>query len=265
MDTVQKRLGEKVRQLRLARGWTQEQLASRANRHWTYIGGIERGERNVTIQVVTDIALALGVPTSELFVPPKEAETRENLRHPWEQVLGAPIDDVLEAIAHGFRAQVDIKGKLAELYLYRILARYEQQGSIANLRWNDKDGEPDFEMTFQTASIRIECKNVRSNQQYKKGQFKGWSKVEVQKTRRGIDPTTGANTRGYSGAEFDVLAACLYNRTKQWDFLLSVTQNLQRRSDEANLLAVMQPVPLKATANWTNDLLAVLQRVVQRP
>ena len=60
-------LGQTVRALRLARGWTQEDLASRAHRHPTYIGGIERGERNITVQVLGDIAKALGVPIAALF------------------------------------------------------------------------------------------------------------------------------------------------------------------------------------------------------
>jgi len=42
-------------------------LAARSGRHPTYIGGIERGERNITIQVIADIARALGVRITELF------------------------------------------------------------------------------------------------------------------------------------------------------------------------------------------------------
>jgi len=69
MAKPQSRFGEQVRRLRLSRGWSQEELAQRAGRHWTYIGGIERGERNVTIQVVADLARALGVQIRDLFPP----------------------------------------------------------------------------------------------------------------------------------------------------------------------------------------------------
>lgn len=72
MQSPQQRLGKRIRQLRLKKGWTQEQLAERTNRHWTYIGGIERGERNVTLQVIADIARALGVEIQALF--PRERE-----------------------------------------------------------------------------------------------------------------------------------------------------------------------------------------------
>ncbi len=67
MGNVKKELGARVRELRKGRGWTQEELAEAAGRHWTYIGGIERGERNVTVQVAQDIAHALGVNLEELF------------------------------------------------------------------------------------------------------------------------------------------------------------------------------------------------------
>ena len=56
----------------MARGWSQEQLATHSGKHWTYIGGIERGERNPTVQVLADIAKAFGIPPSELLtmLPP---------------------------------------------------------------------------------------------------------------------------------------------------------------------------------------------------
>ncbi len=67
METIQEQFGSRVRDLRKKRGWTQEQLAEAASRHWTYIGGIERGERNITLQVVADLARALDVDIEELF------------------------------------------------------------------------------------------------------------------------------------------------------------------------------------------------------
>ncbi len=56
-----------ARQLRLERGWSQEELGHRAGKHWTYIGGIERGERNPTLAVIADLAKALRVRIAELF------------------------------------------------------------------------------------------------------------------------------------------------------------------------------------------------------
>lgn len=59
--------GDKVRQLRLAKHWSQEELADRAGLHRTYISDIERGNRNPTLTVVSEIASALEVNIAILF------------------------------------------------------------------------------------------------------------------------------------------------------------------------------------------------------
>ena len=59
--------GRRVRELREQRGWTQEDLAVKCGRHWTYVGGIERGERNPTLRVISDLARSFGIPTRDLF------------------------------------------------------------------------------------------------------------------------------------------------------------------------------------------------------
>jgi transcriptional regulator with XRE-family HTH domain len=60
-------LGETVRQKRHALKLSQEGLAERADLHWTYIGGIERGERNVSLLNIVKIARALGTTPSKLL------------------------------------------------------------------------------------------------------------------------------------------------------------------------------------------------------
>ncbi|MBF6569981.1 MAG: helix-turn-helix transcriptional regulator [Candidatus Binataceae bacterium] len=67
MKAIKSRFGRRVRILRKQRGWTQEELAAKAKKHPTYIGGIERGERNPTLTVLAELARALGVPLSELL------------------------------------------------------------------------------------------------------------------------------------------------------------------------------------------------------
>jgi transcriptional regulator with XRE-family HTH domain len=62
-----KRLGKIIRKLRLEKGWTQEDLAAQAGLHSTYLGGVERGERNVGFDNLLKIARALQVHPSALF------------------------------------------------------------------------------------------------------------------------------------------------------------------------------------------------------
>jgi transcriptional regulator with XRE-family HTH domain len=66
-DKIQKRFGERIRALRQLRKLSQEELAFRAGIHRTYLGGIERGERNPALKNINSLADALGVSLSELF------------------------------------------------------------------------------------------------------------------------------------------------------------------------------------------------------
>lgn len=61
------RFGTRVRELRKSRGWSQEFLAEQADLDRTYIGGIERGERNVSLENIARIAHALKMDLSALF------------------------------------------------------------------------------------------------------------------------------------------------------------------------------------------------------
>jgi transcriptional regulator with XRE-family HTH domain len=62
-------LATNMRQLRLARGWSQEDLAETCELHRTYIGAIERGERNVSIDNIDRIARAFGLAIGDLLTP----------------------------------------------------------------------------------------------------------------------------------------------------------------------------------------------------
>ena len=52
MADILKQFGKKVRELRKAQGLSQEELAEKADLHYTYIGGVERGERNLSLKSI---------------------------------------------------------------------------------------------------------------------------------------------------------------------------------------------------------------------
>lgn len=171
-------------------------------------------------------------------------------RHPLETAWCTSAWDILSAIQHGFRAQVDVKGKLAEFHCNKVMEKLKRAGVLKAFTWQDKDGQPDFVATYRGGTLRIECKNVRSG---KDGRYRDASayKVELQKTR---NPKTGEPTRGYKPDDFDVLAACPFNQTGKWTFLYIATRRLERRPDKPEYLRIMQPVPLKATGHWKDSL-----------
>lgn len=67
MDDIVKILGKRIRNYRMQLGLSQEKLAEKASCHPTYIGQIERGEKNPTIESIGKITRALGISLSELF------------------------------------------------------------------------------------------------------------------------------------------------------------------------------------------------------
>src|SRR2546425_623788 len=107
---------------------------------------------------------------------------RKTLDHPLEQRLNASAWDILDAAASGFRTLVDLKGKLAELYLARILENLEEHAVIAGFEQNDRDDQPDFVIQYKRREFRMECKNVRSGprQIWARGPHIGCYKVEIQ-------------------------------------------------------------------------------------
>ena len=64
---IKTKFGKTVRALRTERGLSQEGLAELAHLHRNYIGGLERGERNVGLENIVKLAGALSVKTKDLF------------------------------------------------------------------------------------------------------------------------------------------------------------------------------------------------------
>jgi transcriptional regulator with XRE-family HTH domain len=64
---IRKTFGKRVRNLRQSKGYSQESFADTVDLHRTYIGAIERGEQNVSLDNIEKIAKALKVKVSELF------------------------------------------------------------------------------------------------------------------------------------------------------------------------------------------------------
>jgi len=67
MSSIQKKFGKKVKELRKKKGLTQEDLAEKINVDRSYMGFIERGERNPTLDKIEKISKALNITLSELF------------------------------------------------------------------------------------------------------------------------------------------------------------------------------------------------------
>jgi transcriptional regulator with XRE-family HTH domain len=67
MQEVHKKLGKRVAELRRKKGFSQEAFAHECGFNRSYMGAVERGEKNITLAMTNKIARALNITLSELF------------------------------------------------------------------------------------------------------------------------------------------------------------------------------------------------------
>jgi transcriptional regulator with XRE-family HTH domain len=233
------RTAHRLQQLRLRRGWTPEELSTRSGLPAQRICDLETNCETGTLGDLNAIADALETTTGAL-VP---------LDHPLEAEWNTTAWDILSATARGFRAKVCVVGKLAEWKLFEAIEEQEvlqPERELAKIEWNDSDDSPDFRVSWRNRSLTIECKNVR---RYPDNPTR--LRVELQKTRNSKD---GSNTRSYRRDKFDVLAACLYNQTREWRFAFCPTRLLAGRDGAEQLLAIYHDIPNPLKAPWSPRL-----------
>ena len=72
-----KALGLRIRELRLAQGYSQESFADKCGVHRTFMGTVERGESNLSFQNIAKVAATLGVSLSALFADLEEVALKQ--------------------------------------------------------------------------------------------------------------------------------------------------------------------------------------------
>lgn len=75
MTTARKNFAFNLRKIRNEKGISQEKLADLCDLHRTYVSSVERGERNITVDNMERLAVALGVDIRELLNPNDTART----------------------------------------------------------------------------------------------------------------------------------------------------------------------------------------------
>ncbi len=108
MSEIAKIVGKRIRNNRTKLGLSQEDLAEFAGCHPTYIGQLERGEKNATIETIERISKALDVPLSKLF-----------------EKLGGSKSDVKD-IALDCYEFISAKSKEEQEQIYKILLEMDK-------------------------------------------------------------------------------------------------------------------------------------------
>ena len=135
MDDALRRLGIRIRELRTRRGWSQEAFADIAGVHRTYMGHLERGEKNLSFLSILRVANALGVTLSELLAG---LEKGDSARITNRKIAGVPAANnrALEEVAALERSVRALKGLLGEIAPSSKHDRHERKPLPRN---KDKD------------------------------------------------------------------------------------------------------------------------------
>lgn len=137
---VKKKFGKSVRDWRHQLGFSQEQLAERADLHRTYVSDVERGARNVSLESIEKLARALKIPVSTLFnLAGKSPED-----HPLDQALSA--DEMVEIL------YIEDNPNDAELALRAL-----KHAKISNRIYVVRDGEEALEFLFCQGQYAHRC------------------------------------------------------------------------------------------------------------
>ena len=86
-NEILKLVGQRIRSLRKERGMSQEQLGEKGGFHYSYIGQIERGEKNVALLNLAKISAALEVSLSQLFTYLDGEEKRTDSENDLQEIL----------------------------------------------------------------------------------------------------------------------------------------------------------------------------------
>ncbi|MFF2909777.1 helix-turn-helix domain-containing protein [Paenibacillus sp. NPDC057934] len=101
MSDLKVKIGERLRSFRTDKGLTQEELADRADVHFTYVGKLERGEVNFTIESIENIMNALELPLENIFrfiQPLSEQENDQTLSSIVNLVHNRNLEDQKKAL-----------------------------------------------------------------------------------------------------------------------------------------------------------------------
>jgi hypothetical protein len=156
----------------------------------------------------------------------------EQSRHVLERQFDLTSRQILDIIGGRNRLSVAVRGGVAEHHLERLLTSAEGVSRVDRL---DVDAMHDFDvMLTDHRIVRVECKNASP-----KRLANGDSRVEVQKTRSSKgDPAS----RFYPVDAFDVVAACIYPLSGEWEFRFGRTAEMARHRDFPDRLAPMQTI-----------------------
>ncbi len=176
-------------------------------------------------------------------------------KHDLERLFALSATEILTVVQRNNRLLMAVKAGVAQEHLSRYLKQLVKENRIEDFGSIDEDGKPDFWVIFNGRKYLLECKNVQKTLR------KGEMTVDFMRTR--YAKTVGPEGRFYKPSEFHILAACVFNQERRWDFRFIPTRRLGRSSNYNGRLD--NKVSLGESKNyfkyWCTDLVEALRMV----
>lgn len=159
-------------------------------------------------------------------------------------------EEILEVIAESSRCEQMVKGFVAERHFENLLKALKARGAIDHWERINQDGKPDFLITINGREVLVEVKMFMTKVP-KDGRFL----VDFQRTRNSKDDK---RSRYYRRSEFEVLAACTFNRNKRWDFVFVRTADLPLDAEMGEDCLDKHVSYDPNDKRWTSDIMVAL-------
>lgn len=161
-DEVLTAFGARVRELRTAAGHSQEAFAAACGLDRTYVSGVERGRRNLSLRNIDALARALGCSPAVLFAAPDGARVASQPRSLLD-LFGVDLTFLSQVVQANPSLRGIILGHLAERKLWERLAADPRLTALRKDDDHDRDSKGDLVVTYQGFEFRIEVKSLQTN------------------------------------------------------------------------------------------------------
>ncbi len=270
-DACKQKFGSNVRRLRESLGMTQEDLAEAASLDRSYVGGIERGERNPALTAILQLSSALRIAPGRLFGG--IGGSRQSVVH---SILGRwnfTDEELTDLIDHNPSLRGMVLGYLAELKLDSLWLSDPRFSEVSKHDDHDRGHHNDRVAVYKGREFTLESKSLQtSTVQRMSDGWIGRAQVDASDRREVMLPNgSTVSTTCLLRGEFDILAVNLFAFGDEWRFSFAKNSDLpgSRYSryteyQRQHLLATMVDVSWPPQPPFRADLFELLDEMIDQ-
>jgi transcriptional regulator with XRE-family HTH domain len=259
MDIILQEFGKKLRQFRVSRELSQEQLSALTDMDRSYISDIERGLRNVSLKNIEVLAKALNIAIYQFFLE------EGNILDRWD----IKVNDFERLITENPSLRGFVIGYLAETKLREIISKDKRISGFKKYDDHDRTNKHDLVISYKGTEYSIEIKSLQTNTVKKKSDenYEGKFQCDASDKRR-IVLKTGeeVTTTCLRFGDFDIVAVNLFAFRGKWEFGFALNKDLpaseySKYPEElrVNLIKSIIPISMPFSKPFVSDISILLE------